>query len=134
MPVVRDARGLRPQLRQSRSSALVFNNRLAVMVVCALVTCCSALAATRLALNASFEKMIPQSHPYIQNYLENRSELRGLGNALRIVVENTERRHLRPAATSTRCKQDPRRALPDAGRRPRLGEVAVGARRCAGPR
>ena len=32
--------------------------------------------------------MIPRSHPYIQNYLENRAELRGLGNALRIVVEN----------------------------------------------
>jgi predicted RND superfamily exporter protein len=32
--------------------------------------------------------MIPRSHPYIQNYLENRDELRGLGNALRIVVEN----------------------------------------------
>jgi predicted RND superfamily exporter protein len=46
------------------------------------------LAATRLSLSASFEKMIPRSHPYIQNYLENRSELRGLGNALRIVVEN----------------------------------------------
>ncbi len=32
--------------------------------------------------------MIPRSHPYIQNYLESRAELRGLGNALRIVVEN----------------------------------------------
>ena len=47
-------------------------------------------AATRLALNASFEKMIPQSHPYIQNYLEHQKELRGLGNALRIVVENAD--------------------------------------------
>ena len=28
------------------------------------------LAATRLALNASFEKMIPQSQPYIKNYLD----------------------------------------------------------------
>ena len=46
--------------------------------------------ATRLTLNASFEKMIPRSHPYIQNYLDNRGELRGLGNALRIVVENPE--------------------------------------------
>ena len=31
---------------------------------------------------------MPASHPYIKNYLDNRSELRGLGNALRIVVEN----------------------------------------------
>ena len=47
-------------------------------------------AATRLTLNASFEKMIPQGQPYIKNYLENRNELRGLGNVLRIVVENTD--------------------------------------------
>jgi predicted RND superfamily exporter protein len=67
----------------------VFNNRRAVMVVCAIVTVVLALlAATRLGLSASFEKMIPRSHPYIQNYLEQRNELRGLGNALRIVVEN----------------------------------------------
>jgi hypothetical protein len=49
--------------------------------VCAVLTLVlGLLAATRLSLSASFEKMIPRSHPYIQNYLENRSELRGLGN------------------------------------------------------
>ena len=69
----------------------VFNHRRAVMVVCALVTVLlAALAATKLGLAASFEKMIPRSHPYIQNYLENRNELRGLGNALRIVVASTQ--------------------------------------------
>jgi hypothetical protein len=67
----------------------VFNHRRAVMIVCALVTTLlAALAVMKLSLSASFEKMIPRSHPYIQNYLENRTELRGLGNALRIVVEN----------------------------------------------
>ena len=34
--------------------------------------------------------MIPSGHPYIQNYLEHRNDLRGLGNSLRIVVENTD--------------------------------------------
>ena len=69
---------------------LVFNHRLAILVACALVTAAlSALAFTRLGLNASFEKMLPRSHPYIQNYLENKDQLRGLGNSLRIVVENT---------------------------------------------
>src|SRR5215471_4669358 len=73
----------------SRLERLVFNNRRAVLIVCALVTLVLGfLAATRLTLNASFEKMIPRSHPYIQNYLENKGELRGLGNSLRIVVEN----------------------------------------------
>jgi len=67
----------------------VFNHRRTVIVICALVTVLlGALAVARLTLGASFEKMIPRSHPYIQNYLENRGELRGLGNALRIVVEN----------------------------------------------
>jgi predicted RND superfamily exporter protein len=67
----------------------VFNHRRTVIVICALVTVLlGALAVARLTLGASFEKMIPRGHPYIQNYLENRSELRGLGNALRVVVEN----------------------------------------------
>jgi hypothetical protein len=49
---------------------LVFNNRLAMVVVCAIVTVVLGyFAATRLVLNASFEKMIPQSQPYIKNYL-----------------------------------------------------------------
>ncbi|RZL94242.1 MAG: RND family transporter [Variovorax sp.] len=74
----------------SRLERLVFNNRLAVIIACALVTLVLGMvAATKLSLNASFEKMIPSGHPYIQNYLENRAELRGLGNSLRIVVENT---------------------------------------------
>jgi predicted RND superfamily exporter protein len=34
--------------------------------------------------------MIPQSQPYIKNFLENRKSLRGLGNSVRVVVENTQ--------------------------------------------
>jgi len=73
----------------SRLERLVFNNRRVVLVVCLLLTLVlGALAAVRLTLNASFDKMIPRGHPYIQNYLDHRTELRGLGNALRIVVES----------------------------------------------
>ena len=32
--------------------------------------------------------MIPSSSPYIRNYLDNKAELPGLGNTIRIVVEN----------------------------------------------
>jgi predicted RND superfamily exporter protein len=68
---------------------LVFNHRRWVLIGCALVTLLlGALAAARLTLGASFDKMIPRSHPHIRAYLENRGELRGLGNALRIVVES----------------------------------------------
>jgi predicted RND superfamily exporter protein len=68
---------------------LVFNRRLALVVACAIATLVFGyLGFTRLVLNASFERMLPQDHPYIQNYLHNKQELRGLGNALRVVVEN----------------------------------------------
>src|SRR5215472_976915 len=70
---------------------LVFNNRLVVVIVCAILTIALGyVAATRLTLNASFEKMIPQSQPYIKNYLTYQKDLRGLGNAVRVVVENTD--------------------------------------------
>ncbi|MBA2965209.1 MULTISPECIES: efflux RND transporter permease subunit [Ramlibacter] len=73
----------------SRLERLVFHNRRAVLLVCLVLTLLlGAVAAARLGLNASFDKMIPSGHPYIQNYLQNRGELRGLGNSLRIVVEN----------------------------------------------
>ncbi|WP_332852173.1 efflux RND transporter permease subunit [Duganella sp. S19_KUP01_CR8] len=68
---------------------MVFNHRLLVVLACAVMTLALAwLGATRLGLSASFEKMMPQSQPYIQNYLANKTSLRGLGNAVRVVVEN----------------------------------------------
>ena len=61
----------------TRLERVVFNNRRAVIIGCAILTVLLALAAVwRLTLNASFEKMIPRGHPFIQNYLENRNELR----------------------------------------------------------
>ncbi|MBI5443341.1 MAG: MMPL family transporter [Deltaproteobacteria bacterium] len=69
---------------------LIFNWRWLVVTGCALVTLVLGFMATKLVLNASFDKMIPHSHPYIKNYLANRSEIQGLGNALYIVVENTQ--------------------------------------------
>jgi uncharacterized protein len=75
-----------------RSGSLVeralFNHRLIVVVLCAIVTALLGWQATRLHLNASFEKTIPTHHPYIQNYLHYQNELSGLGNAVRIAVEN----------------------------------------------
>ncbi|MCB1755850.1 MAG: RND family transporter, partial [Gammaproteobacteria bacterium] len=66
---------------------LLFNNRLAVLVFCLLATVFFAYQATGLSLNAAFEKMIPTKHPYIVNFLENRSQLADVGNSLRIAVE-----------------------------------------------
>lgn len=68
---------------------LVFNHRVVVLLLCLIATLVLGFHATRLQLNASFERVIPSSHPFIQNYLKNRSELPGLGNSIRVVVENT---------------------------------------------
>jgi predicted RND superfamily exporter protein len=68
---------------------LLFNHRWVVLLLCAVATLVLAWqAATRLQLNASFDKTIPAHHPYIQNFLQHESDLTGLGNAVRIAVEN----------------------------------------------
>jgi len=74
--------------RQSGSwvERLLFNNRLFVVLLCALVTALLGWQATKLQLNASFEKTIPTHSPYIQNFLNYQRELTGLGNAVRIAV------------------------------------------------
>lgn len=90
MPVIRD---LRDFDRNSGNllERMVFNYRPLFMLFMVLATLVLGyVAVTRLELRPSFEKMIPQSQPYIQNYLENRKSLRGLGNSVRVVVENTQ--------------------------------------------
>lgn len=46
--------------------------------------------ASQLHISASFEKNIPKNHEYIANYLEHRDDLKGLGNAVRIVLSVNE--------------------------------------------
>ncbi len=68
----------------------LFNHRPWVIVLCLLATLLLGWQATRIRLNASFEKTIPVSHPYIANYLAQKSNLAGQGNAMRIAVEATQ--------------------------------------------
>ena len=70
-----------------RLENLIFGRRRLVLLACALVTAALGWQATRLQLNASFEKSIPVHHPYIENFLAHQKDLQGLGNALRIAVE-----------------------------------------------
>lgn len=72
----------------SRFERLVFNYRPVVLMLCAVLTVVLGYFSTQMTLNASFERVIPSSHPYIENYLKNRQELPGLGSNLRVVVEN----------------------------------------------
>ncbi len=69
---------------------LLFENRVVVIVLFALLTVFLGYQAAQLEPDASFEKMIPTSHPYIQNYLKNRADLASLGNSIRIIVETKE--------------------------------------------
>ncbi|MDO8332511.1 MAG: RND family transporter, partial [Pseudomonas sp.] len=90
MPVIRDLKDFDAR-SGNRLERLIFNNRLLFIVSFIIITLfLGYMAVTRLTLSPSFEKMIPQSHPYIQNFMENRKSLRGMGNTVRIVVENTE--------------------------------------------
>lgn len=65
---------------------LLFNNRKLVIAICLLLTAFLGYSLTGLTLNAAFEKMIPTKHPFIANYLDNKKQLAGLGNSLRIAV------------------------------------------------
>lgn len=66
----------------------LFNHRMVVIALCLLVTVVLGWQATRLQLNASFEKTIPTHHAFVQNFLAHQNELSGLGNAVRIAVVN----------------------------------------------
>jgi len=66
----------------------LFNNRLVVIIICTLLTALLGWQATKLTINASFEKTLPTHQAYIENYLKYQNELTGLGNALRIAVAN----------------------------------------------
>ena len=71
----------------SRLERAVFNHRKLVLLLCVLVTIVLGVSASRLKLNASFEKTIPAGHPYVTNYLAHKKQLAGLGNSVRIAVE-----------------------------------------------
>ncbi|WP_075790854.1 efflux RND transporter permease subunit [Massilia putida] len=69
---------------------LIFNHRITVLVVCAAISLFLGWHATKLTVNASYARTIPQSHPFVKNYFDNLQSLKGMGNSLRIVVENTQ--------------------------------------------
>ena len=68
---------------------ILFNNRVLVIMICLLVTVGLGYQATKLRMNASYEKMLPVKHPYILNYLKYKEQIGESGNALRTVVKNS---------------------------------------------
>jgi predicted RND superfamily exporter protein len=76
---------LRPWL-----ASLLFKAIIPLTVIFALLTVFFGWQMSQLRPDASFEKMIPVSHPFIVNYLESRDDLKELGNSVRIIVETTQ--------------------------------------------
>jgi hypothetical protein len=125
MPVVRslatfDARSGLPVERA------IFNNRLWIVLACALLTLLLGFQATKLQINAGFEKMIPHGHRL-------RAQLPGkprrparAGQLGARGGREHRRRHLRSGLPGD-PQAGQRRAVPDAGRRPRLDEVDLDA-------
>jgi len=69
---------------------MLFNHRWVVLLLCLLVTVGTAIQATQVKLQASFERMLPLQHPYIVNYLAHRADVSGQANTLRIAVETRQ--------------------------------------------
>ncbi|KAF1711483.1 RND transporter [Pseudoxanthomonas kalamensis DSM 18571] len=86
LPVIGDPAQFDPK-SGSWVERLLFNHRLVIVIICLIITVVLGFQATKLTLNAAFEKMIPTGHPYITNFLENRDQLAGVGNSVQIAVE-----------------------------------------------
>ena len=121
-------RRIRPPLRQPARAAGVQQPAGRASSLCAILTLVLGYAAaTKLVLNASFEKMIPQSQPYIKNYLTlSEGPARPRQRAARRRRE-PRRRHLRPRVPRG-AEADQRRA-----RRSRPASTAPGSSRCGSP-
>jgi hypothetical protein len=88
MPIIRDPKDFDPNTG-TLAEQVVFNYRGIILTICIILTVVFGYFATTLNLNANFEKTIPTSHHYIQNYLKHKVDLAGLGNTVRLAVENT---------------------------------------------
>ena len=78
--------GLSGNERSPLAERILFDHRIPVIIIFAVLTLFFAFPALKLEPDASFYKMIPTSHPYIQNYLDNTADLSSLSNSIRIIV------------------------------------------------
>lgn len=69
---------------------IIFRQRGLWLLLFALLTGVLAWQATKLQPDASFEKMIPQQHPYIQAMMRHIADLGAAGTTIQVVVENTQ--------------------------------------------
>ena len=70
----------------SVAERLIFNNRPVILGLFLLITAILGYNASQIKPDASFERLIPLEHEFIQNMMDNRSDLENLGNFIRIAV------------------------------------------------
>ena len=70
-------------------SALVFNNRKVLLIVFAVVTVLFAVSASRLRVDAGFNKMVPLTHPYMKVY-KDYEKVFGGANRIAVGLVNTK--------------------------------------------
>jgi hypothetical protein len=68
----------------------LFTKRVAILSIISILFVLLSIQAVQVKPEASFTKMIPGQHEFINNFLTYRKELAGLGNVVRVVVENTD--------------------------------------------
>ena len=74
----------------SLTERALFHNRLLVLAFFLIASLLLGWKALEIRPDASFTRMIPASHPFIQNYLKFEDVLRPQSNVLRVVVENPD--------------------------------------------
>lgn len=65
---------------------VIFNNRFFILVSFLFLTAFLGYNASKIKPDASFERLIPLEHPFIINMLENRDDLKNLGNSIKIAI------------------------------------------------
>ena len=75
---------------ESIIEGFIFSYRRTILVICGVLFAWLAVQATNVKPEASFSKMVPSNHEFIQNYTNYQKELADLGNVIRIVVQAKE--------------------------------------------
>ncbi|SEI59419.1 hypothetical protein SAMN05421831_10517 [Allopseudospirillum japonicum] len=65
---------------------ILFKHRPFWLFILTFISLMLAAQAIQIRPQASFEKLIPLQHPYIENLMQHKDDLQGLGNSLRIVL------------------------------------------------
>ena len=76
---------------QNGIEKFIFSFRPLIISAFLLATIFLGFQASQLRPDASIEKMIPITHPYIVNFLENKDDLASLGNAVRIIISTKDK-------------------------------------------